>query len=263
MWAYITDLNYGLLPYFPVLCVLAVIMMLMVIIRIRTVFSYALPHRLKERKAAMKDRERGKAGVRFMEWMATFAGCLFLVSTVSHINCGMCGIARYNAWLSVIPIFAIILFGPDILDAGFVRKATAVTVMCGALITGCIVYVYYPHFAMHAQYTGFTPIAQTVLDRFPGIYDPLPSTFVSRVYHVDGGYEYETPVIYYGEDNYARKILASDKDKEELLKNYRSATNEMRWYNPEGIEKQIERLSDKPGYISAPGRYRVIIRGVE
>ena len=263
MWAYITDMNYGLLPYFPVLTLGAVVLIVMVLVRIRSVFSYAMPHRYSERERKATVKKSTKAGTRFMEWMIVFFINLALVSTVTHINSGMCGIARYNMWLSVIPIFAIILFGADIVDMVAIRKLAVASLTIGILFTGGIVYTYYPHFAMNAQYTDFTPIAKLVMDRLPGLYDPLPSTFVSRTLHIDGGYEYETPVIYVGDDNYVRKILATKTNEDMLLKNYRSATNDQRWINKVRVESQIQSLSDRPGYISVPGRYRVRIRDIE
>ena len=263
MWAYITDINYGLLPYFPVLLLAAVVLLIVVLLRIRSVFDYAMPHRYKERRELVSDKRRAKAGVRFIEWMAVFFINLCLVSTVTHINSGMCGIARYNAWLSVIPIFAITLFGPDIIDSVSLKKAATVAIAAGIIFTGGIIYGYYPHFAMNAQYTDFTPIARVVLDRLPGLYDPLPSTFASRTLHVDGGYDYETPLIYYADDNYIRKILAQKKDADMLMSDYRSATNRQRWVRRDLIEDQIEALSERPGYISVPGRYRVRLHDVD
>jgi hypothetical protein len=67
-------------------------------------------------------------------------------------------------------------------------------------------------------------------------------------------------VVYYGSDGYVRKILATKKDADLLVKNYRSATNNMEWFNPNFFEGQAGWLSDRPKYISVPGRYRVKIR---
>ena len=261
-WAYLTDLNYGMFPYFPILCVLAVVLFVIVIARIKNVFAYAMPHRYQKRRELMgaAAKKKAKVGTRYMEWMVTFFMNLILVSTVTHINSGMCGIARYNVWLSVIPIFAIVLFGRDMVDVSALHKMAATAITLGIILTGGIVYAYYPHFAMNVQYTSFSPIASYALENLPGLYNPIPSTFVARSLHIDGGYEYETPFIYYGRDGYVRKILASKKDADDLLKNYRSAYKDMKWYNDESFEDQVNRLSDRPGYISVPGRYRVMIR---
>ncbi|MCR5097702.1 MAG: acyltransferase [Lachnospiraceae bacterium] len=261
-WAYITDLNYGMLPYFPILCLIALVLLFIVLVRIRNVFAYAMPHRYRERRELMGEaaKKKAKAGTRYIEWMVTFMLNLILVSTVIHINSGMCAIARYNVWLSVVPIFAIVFFGHDVVDVSFLRRAAATAVTAGAVLTGVIVYAYYPHFAMNVQYTDFSPIADYVLDNLPGLYNPIPSTFVARSEHIDGGYDYETPVIYYGHDGYVRKILATEKDADMLVNNYRSAYKDIKWYNRESFENQAKHLSESPGYISVPGRYRVTIR---
>ena len=234
MWAYLTDLNYGMLPYFSVLCIIAAILIV----------------------AALWKKSKS----RYLEWMAVFILNLMLVSTVTHINSGMCAIARYNVWLSVVPIFAIILFGSDIIDEAAVKKTGAAAITVGVLMTGGIIHLYYPHFAMNVQYTEFSPIAGYVLENLPGLYNPIPSTFVARCMQVDGEVDYNTPVIYYGSDGYVRKILATKKDREMLLENYRSAKKSMEWFNDKSFENQVNALSDKPGYISVPARYRVTIR---
>ena len=264
-WAYLSDLNYGMFPYFPIMCVIALMLMLLVLIRIKNVFAYAMPHRYKQRRELMTAaaKQKAKAGTRYMEWMVTFILNLILVSTVTHINSGMCGIARYDMWLSVIPIFAIVIFGHDMVDVKAVRRVAATAISLGIILTGTIVWAYYPHFAMNVQYTDFSPIASYALENLPGLYNPIPSTFVARTQHIDGGYDYETPFIYYGKDGYARKILASKKDADDLLNNYRSAYKDVKWFNKESFENQVKRLSDRPGYISIPARYRVTIRGHE
>jgi hypothetical protein len=50
-----------------------------------------------------------------------------------------------------------------------------------------------------------SPLAKIILDKYPALYNPYPYTFVSRVDHVDGGYYYNQPVVYYNDNGYNKK----------------------------------------------------------
>ena len=70
-WSYLFDLNYGILPYFCPVFVLAIFL----------VFSAILNGHKK-----------------YLQWIFAFFLNTFLYSIMVHINSGMSGIARYNSW---------------------------------------------------------------------------------------------------------------------------------------------------------------------
>ena len=107
--------------------------------------------------------------------------------------------------------------------------------------------------ACNTNYVSFTPIAEFILNYEPQLYNPLYSTFNSRVTHVDGAYEITSPVIYVGNDGYVRKILASEKDKKQLLEGYMSCSGYDEW-----LSNEINKLENKMHYISIPGKYKVM-----
>ena len=199
--SYVFDLNYGILPYFPLLLILSIVFFIVAIF---------------------------KKNIRYIEWVITFLINMALYSVMIHINCEMSGISRYNSWGALILIFAVALIGTDSLTEIETRGASFIVIGIGVVFTTITVFVYGPTCASNTLYLRFTPIAEWTLDHFAKIYNPLKSTFNSRTVHVDGGYSYETPVTYSAKDGYIRKILASENDKEVLLNNYVSiyGTNE-------------------------------------
>ena len=224
--AYFYDLNFGFLPYFSIILILAIILILFAI---------------------------AKKNFRYIEWILTFIINVVLYSIMVHINCGMSGISRYNSWGISILIFAVVLIGLDFIVNKTILKVGYTAIEVGIVLTTIIVFSYGPNKASNTSYVKFTPIAKWVLDNIPGIYNPLKSTFNSRTTHVDGGYGFETPVVYYAEDGYVRKILASEKDKEELMNNYTSFTDFKKDFN-----KQISCLSGIDlCYISVPAKAKL------
>lgn len=222
-WAYIIDLNYGLLPYYPVLIAAVSILFFVSII---------------------------KRKIRFWEWFATFIINVLLYSIMTHINSGMSGIARYNAWGCLLLIFAVVLVGADMLSSKK-QRVLSYTLYVGAAVTASIVFWYNPHLAQNTQSTYFTPIAEMALDYCPDIYNPLYSTFNSRVMHIDGAYNIATPIIYSGKDGKVHKILATSADKSLLLDSIHANTNEeYEWFKTE-----VDLLSEKPSYINIPSKY--------
>jgi len=224
MLAYLFDPNFGILPYFPVLVVLGGVLLVLAVIR---------------------------KNWRYMEWIASFLAVVAMYSVMVHINSGMSGIARYNVWGAVILIFAVCLFADELIkkkrNKGIVKGFLALNAVAVLLI----VYHYGPTNASNTSYTSWTPIGAYVMDHFPTLYNPLHSTFNSRTSHVDGGYDFRTPVIYTGSDGYVRKVLAT-KDDAEKLKTALLSNEKQDW-----LDRQIEKLDSEPGYISIPARYRV------
>lgn len=224
--SYIFDFNYGILPYHTVLLLTAFGLMAIAVV----------------------DRHW-----RFLEWILAFMVNIALYAMTVHINCGMSGIARYNMWVSSILIFAVCLFISDIIKKRKILIFAKISILIGVCITGVIVFYYGPYRASETNYMYMTPIAEFILDKTPSLYNPLHSTFNSRVSHLDGGYDYRTPIVYCAKDGYVRKILASEKDKGELLDNYMSSVNDHGW-----LKSKIDDLSEKESYISVPAKYKVV-----
>lgn len=218
--AYIFDLNFGLLPYYFLLLLVAIALFIV----------------------ALKRKH-----IKFLEWIGTFLVNIFLYSIMVHINCGMSGIARYNAWCAVILIFSVVLYFDEIIVSNSIKYIMRWGMTASAILTGAIVLIYGPYQARDTNYTYMMPIAKMVLDISPNLYNPLPSTFNSRVTHVDGGYSYDTPVIYSNEKGYIRKILASKKDIDVLRKSCQVVNGDTEWF-----EKELDKLNEREEYISIP-----------
>lgn len=173
--AYVFDLNLGLLPYIPILAGLFVIMCL---------------------KGTVQGRHR------LFFSLCGVTATIFAFSLHRHINCGMAGIARYNAWLLPVIIIAVIFSMDSVFQARAVK--TTVKYLFGASIIWCGMMT---ASVTHVPYTDWTPLAKAVLNYAPQLYNPLPSTFHSRTDHLDGAYAIPEPVIYSVEDGSVRKVL--------------------------------------------------------
>lgn len=204
--SYLFDLNYGILPYFCILLIIAIIL--------------CVPAALHKQW-------------RYLEWTIVFALNVYLYSIFHHINSGMDGIARYNAWGIVPLLFAVCLFFDQILGSRRVISCTKAALMLGICLTGVIVFVYNPYKASNTSRLAFTPIAKGVLDNIPCLYNPLPSTFRSRTCHVDGGYWGNLPLIYFDEDMCARKILLDSSDADILRYELSGNAEDMAWLDTE------------------------------
>lgn len=224
-FAYLFDLNFGILPYYPIILITGLILL----------------------AAACIQKHW-----RYIEWFITFAINVMLYSLMIHINSGMAGMSRYNTWGALILVFAVCLYGSELIKRITIRKIFKASIGLNALFLMLIVYHYGPVSAYNTSCITWTPIAQYVMDNFPSIYNPLHSTFNSRTINQDGGYVYKTPIIYTANDGYVRKILASSKDSDVLRNLCISLTNE------DWLEKQIRKLGEKDTYISIPKKYKVI-----
>lgn len=222
--SYLFDLNYGILPYFSILLLIGIALFIM----------------------ALFIRHWG-----YVEIMSMFFLNTLIFSFMSHVNCGMTGIARYNAWSSSMLIFAVGIYFDEILTKKRLQRAAIASMSIGVGLSGSILLRYGLYMANHTSYVYMTPITQYVLDKAPMLYNPLHSTFNSRTNHIDGGYDYDTPIVYTAGDGYVRKILATSNDAEELLNNYVSSEYED-WFITE-----VESLTEKESYISAPKRYEL------
>jgi len=223
--SYLFDLNYGFLPYFPFLFIIALILLFVALY---------------------------KKHWHYLTWISACFVNVILYSIMIHINSGMSGIARYNAWGAVLLIFSVILFFDGIIPLRLKRLAASLLVF-STVLSGLIVAAYGPFQSINTSYVRFTPIAEYILNTFPSLYSPLHSTFNSRVSHVDGGYGYDTPIIYCAEDGYIRKILAAKKDSALLLQKLSSDMHSNEW-----LISKIQSLSEKEDYISIPENQKII-----
>lgn len=222
--AYLFDLNFGILPYYPVVLLVGFILLAVACL---------------------------KRHWRYIEWFAAFLTNILCYSIMVHINCGMSGMARYNIWGALTLVFAVCLFFSEIVDISVIQTAVHTGVWSNAVILLVIIYIYGPTGAENIRYTLWTPLAEYVLDHCPSLYNPLYSTFNSRTNHIDGGYSYEMPVIYTAGDGYVRKILASEASAEVLRKSLTSEVNNI-WLN-----EMIGLLGENATYMSIPEKYKV------
>ncbi len=218
--AYIFDLNFGILPFFPVALVLGFVMLVIAVI---------------------------KKEFRYVGVVVAFVLVTFLYSIMVHINSGMEGIARYSVWNTVLLIFAVFLFADKLIKN---QKLLAVLLSLSIVFTGVSGLVYCNE---GDDTNSMDPVAKFVLANVPGLYNPLPSTFNARVNGIDGGYRYDTPIIYSDDDGYIRKILATKNDAQELLLNCVSSEENDGW-----LENRISELDYEAEYISIPTRYKYI-----
>jgi hypothetical protein len=165
----------------------------------------------------------------------------------------MSGIARYNAWGAVILIFAVVCFFDEIEKKKQAVLATWVSLSIGIIITTVIVAMYGPHYAEKTRDRDFTPIAEFVMDKCPALYNPLHSTFNSRVNHIDGGYVIETPLIYENENGEVKKMLVSAEDKQYILENYEDENDGA----GEWLSKKFDGIGEGKHYISINRKHKV------
>jgi hypothetical protein len=186
--AYLFDLNFGFLPYYLIAFILFIGLLI-----------YGIVFKKNTRSIAFAIGFFGTIGAYAITW---------------HINCGMTGIARYNAWAAPILIFFLTTQLEKLFNTERVKKIIAILLIVSAVYTSLVVYII--RTSEHGmEYTYMSPIATWVLDNYPSLYNPYPFTFISRVLHQDGGYWGDwgnesierNPVIYSDENGYIRKIL--------------------------------------------------------
>lgn len=214
--AYFFDLNFGFLPYFFINMILAVVVFIISII---------------------------KKNWKYSALFIALLGITLGYSMMIHINCGMDAISRYNSWNSVF-LIAIVFYGIDeLVNKKNIFNGAVIVLIIELLITFLVLRIISIK-KYKANYMEMLPVASYVLDNFPSLYNPLHSTFNSRVNHIDGGYDCELPIIYYNNEGVARKILV-DKNSVDTVK-------EILIGNDEDLEWLNEKLSniEKEQYIS-------------
>ena len=220
-WAYLTDWNFGFLPYYNILFLFSIVLIIVAV---------------------------GKKNFSYLEKMVVFYGIVFLYSIMVHINHGMLGIARYNVWNAVILIWAVCIFVEDIIAErnkrnAFLRLPGLITCFLMALI----IWIYGPMGASNTSYTKMTPIASLILDKAPALYHPLGSTFCSRVTGIDGGYLYSTPLYYTDTNGNIKKILAKKEDAQRILSDVSGEEESINW-----LIQKLEKLSWNESYVNIP-----------
>lgn len=219
--AYITDWNFGILPYYNFLFVFSLILIFVALY---------------------------KKNIQYLGKMISFYGIMLLYSIMVHINCGMSGIARYNAWNAVILIWAVCIFVYE-LGGNVKRKWIISTPSLLTLFSLCAVIVQYgPMEASKTSYFTMTPIAEWVLSNTPQLYNPLGSTFYSRIdnedVHIDGGYNYITPIYHVNKEGYITKILANRSNIPKIKETLTGKTEELDW-----LYGKLDKLSEDNEYI--------------
>ncbi len=184
--AYLFDLNFGILPYYNLFFVIFLIL-------------FCISFFIKDKKFLFVS----------LGFFATILG----YSVMSHINCGMEGISRYNAWSSMLFVFVVILC---LSKFSFKNKNKYLQFIVIISLLPVIIFNSYMNFGGATNYATMQPPAKFVLNNFPSLYNPLPSTFHSRINHVDGGYSFSTPIFYRNQEDNITKILfkgnETDKD---------------------------------------------------
>lgn len=246
MLAYITDLNFGLLGWFPILLVFYLIVLVLSILRGN--YKMLLPI----------------AGHMLM---------MFAFSIMIHINAGMTGASRYIVWSAPIMIFVCIVGLSEIksnsdnpffclLDKAMAKllRIKSIVVISAVLTTGILIGQAGIHHHPMSQYMYMLPQAKFVLDRIPSLYNPLFSTFISRVHHRDGAYIYYVPVIYFDsrDSNQIRKMLVHQSDKNEILDMVIFHNHESRLHFETQLSRWENRSTDL-SYINIPPRYSVTL----
>lgn len=192
--AYIIDLNFGFLPYVPLLTAAFLLITLIAVIEKRwDITIYAV----------------------------SFIAFIFGYSVIIHINCGHTGVHRYVAFSLPALFFFVTLYSRN-LFASHRRNVIFFRVfMIAGILSVLISAVYAVCFygkVYSAGYTRMQPAAKFVLNHAPCLYNPLFSTFNSRLNHIDGGYAIRKPAVYIDEKtSEVRKILMDNEFKSRIL----------------------------------------------
>lgn len=155
-----------------------------------------------------------------------YAGLVLVVAGYSvtfHINCGMLMCARYVLWSYPILAFIVAVYSLDVIKEGKIKDIgcalTYISMVVCLFINSRYVSPYAGTTHFGNPYTDNSNTVKAVLNTFPELYNPMPSTFYSRVLHIDGGYNNNGIAIYSEPDkDYVRKIalLGSAENKAAL-----------------------------------------------
>lgn len=224
--SYFLDMNYGYLPYYGFLLVAAVVILI---------------------GAARKKHWK------YIAFTVSFLSNVVLYSVMTHINCGYTGIARYSSWCSVILVCAVVFYYDEIITKKAIRSTVELLVSVNMIWLVLVMNYYGLYASSNTWGTGMMPIAKTVLEYCPSLYNPLGSSFCAGVNNIIGGYDYKTPIVYTDSNGHVRKILAVSEDREYLSQRYALSNNDSQWF-----EDQLNKLDEKERYISVPNKYHLV-----
>lgn len=191
MVSYLFSLDMGLLPYISFAMVLFAIMPIYAIMR------------------------------KNARYLCTFLGVISVIAAYSlngYMNCGMTGIARYNAWIIPAIVLSAIYFVNGLTNKGGYWSGLACL-----LVSACLCFVNVDvnyRLSPWGDPYSWSPLSKAVFDYIPQAYNPLPSTFNARTSHIDGGYSISGPVVYMNDEGYVKKVLSAcdtAEDVEDLL----------------------------------------------
>ncbi len=227
--SYLFDWNYGVLPYYPLMFLVMLILVVVFIIK----------HKFRN-----------------LLYFIAFIAVIAAYSIMWHINCGMSGIARYTVWTLPIMLFGV-LEAWEWIEYGFkkfVKYGYVGALLLSIFYSTFIVNEYGVMFASNTKDINLTPVAKAVLEKCPQLYWSIPSTFIDRVEHSAGGYWYTRPVIYATSNGSVKKILVTGKTAEKLF-DYILTDNE-------GMEYLIDCISeyewdDEYHFINIPNKYHI------
>ncbi len=213
-FAYIFDLNLGFLPFVPIILIMFIVLGIIGIY---------------------------KKNVQSFLFFISLFGTVLAFSIMSHINSGMTGISRYDAWSAPIMIFFITTIGYTFIKSDFLNKAFTVMIYLSAIISFSIL-VDYSRPPRH-DYTYHNSIASFILNNVPQLYNPFYAIFISRTEHIDGGYNYTKPVIYTDNGNCIRKILVTSSTISELMNMVKGDNRSLKI-----LRDRIDKIKNKEGY---------------
>lgn len=226
LMAYFGDLNFGLLPYFGPLLVVAVLLLVPAVKR--HIWRYALL---------------------LLAMTAMLFGCSFM----ANINCGMAGIARYNVWSAAAMSVAVGAYLLVLLRRRSLRILGAAAGAVCCLYSGAVILWYGGlDTTQNVSYLYATPITELVVSRWPALYHPLHSTFIARSNASPG-----SPFNYYRDDNlHLRKLLASEADRDAILAAVDAQNpDDLAW-----LAARLQTLGEQPQYVDIPTGRNLYIR---
>lgn len=215
--SYFFDLNLGIFPFFPIILFLFLLITIIATIK---------------RNICILLINLGAIGV-----VASY-------SLAYHINCGMSGIARYNAWASPIFVFSVIVLYDQVFKSSIMLRIKNNIFLVSFFLS--FVFLLF-NFEFTSGLPKFNRLSSHILDNCSFMYNPSHTTFASRLLHVDGGYEYSTPLFYVTDNGNVTKILASCDDEEDILDKLVGDSADIEW-----LIKKVKNLGEGDRYISIP-----------
>lgn len=177
--AYVFDLNFGILPYYPF--VLLIFIMLLFVLK-------------KE----------------YLIYFITVCSIIFSFSLMLNIDCGMSFMSRYLAWTMPLILIGVFYYTRKYLLKCKILKAGKIFLWLSLCYSIIIIISYIPrHNFLVSDCIFHHPIAKRVFDLCPALYNPRYSTFNSRTNHIPGGYDIAqyVPIEYIDKNGNIRKVL--------------------------------------------------------